>query len=76
MNLPRLLTFPVLALVMSTAASADDWKPEEGFTSLFNGTDLTGWVIFGGQPFDPGSPGACQRCAQLLSAERDDPPGD
>jgi hypothetical protein len=45
MNLPRLLTFPVIALVMSTAASADDWKPEAGFTSLFNGTDLTGWCF-------------------------------
>ena len=45
MKLPRLLTFPVLAFVMSAAASADDWKPEEGFTSLFNGTDLTGWCF-------------------------------
>ncbi len=26
-------------------AHADDWKPEEGFVSLFNGTDLTGWCF-------------------------------
>ena len=24
-------------------ARADDWKPEEGFISLYNGKDLTGW---------------------------------
>ena len=26
-------------------AHADDWKPEEGFVSLFNGKDLTGWCF-------------------------------
>ncbi len=26
-----------------TAARADDWKPDAGFISLFNGKDLTGW---------------------------------
>ncbi len=30
-------------LLTFTAAHADDFKPEPGFTSLFNGTDLTGW---------------------------------
>ena len=24
-------------------ARAEDWKPEEGFISLYNGKDLTGW---------------------------------
>jgi hypothetical protein len=32
-----------LALVSFTCALADDFKPEEGFTVLFNGKDLTGW---------------------------------
>jgi hypothetical protein len=36
-------------LLISLAASAlfsaraEDWKPEEGFVSLYNGKDLTGW---------------------------------
>jgi len=35
----------LLALVSLTAFTvrADDWKPEDGFTSLFNGQNLTGW---------------------------------
>jgi hypothetical protein len=36
--LVALLVAPSLA-----ADTADDFKPEEGFTSLFNGKDLTGW---------------------------------
>jgi hypothetical protein len=36
----RNLLFASLAAV---TAHADDWKPAEGFTSLFNGKDLTGW---------------------------------
>ena len=44
MHLPKLLPALALLLVSAfTAASADDWKPEDGFTSLFNGKDLTGW---------------------------------
>ena len=35
---------PLLAvLLFPLALLADDWKPEEGFVSLFNGKDLTGW---------------------------------
>jgi hypothetical protein len=30
-------------LSTTTLARADDFKPEEGFESLFNGKDLTGW---------------------------------
>ena len=33
----------VAALGSPATVRADDWKPEEGFTSLFNGKDLTGW---------------------------------
>src|SRR5262245_41627999 len=38
----RLLPLVLLALAW-TASAADDFKPEQGFTSLFNGKDLTGW---------------------------------
>jgi hypothetical protein len=35
---------PLLAVVLfPLALFADDWKPEAGFVSLFNGKDLTGW---------------------------------
>ena len=34
------------ALFCTTSAiKADDWKPEPGFKSLFNGHDLTGWTF-------------------------------
>jgi hypothetical protein len=40
------LKFSVLALlVTATAVCADDWQPEPGFRSLFNGRDLTGWCF-------------------------------
>jgi hypothetical protein len=40
------LTFSVLALLVTdTALCADDWQPEPGFRSLFNGRDLTGWCF-------------------------------
>ncbi len=32
-----------LGLVALTGARADDFKPEPGYVSLFNGHDLTGW---------------------------------
>src|SRR4051812_6636172 len=37
----------LLAALFCTAAplQADDWKPEQGFKSLFNGHDLTGWAF-------------------------------
>lgn len=38
----------LLALLTSCViplAQADDWNPEEGFISLFNGKDLTGWCF-------------------------------
>jgi hypothetical protein len=33
----------VLGLITITVAHADDFKPEPGYVSLFNGKDLTGW---------------------------------
>ncbi len=35
-----------LALLLTIAAlHAEDWKPDPGFKSLFNGKDLTGWCF-------------------------------
>ena len=34
---------PILATLGLTETQADDFTPEEGFVSLFNGSDLTGW---------------------------------
>jgi lysophospholipase L1-like esterase len=34
---------PVFATLGHLDASADDFKPEDGFVNLFNGKDLTGW---------------------------------
>lgn len=33
------------SLLLSTSLHADDWQPEPGFKSLFNGKDLTGWCF-------------------------------
>ena len=35
----------VLLCALATRAFADEWKPDAGFTSLFNGSDLTGWCF-------------------------------
>ena len=45
MKLLRFLAPSLFILAISQAASADDWKPEPGFTSLFNGDDLSGWCF-------------------------------
>jgi hypothetical protein len=35
----------VLVVFLSAWAHADEWRPESGFRSLFNGKDLTGWCF-------------------------------
>lgn len=35
----------LLVLVMNGASYADDWQPDAGFRSLFNGKDLSGWCF-------------------------------
>jgi hypothetical protein len=42
-----LLVAALLGLVFSTSRAEEDFRIEEGFTSLFNGKDLTGWVYRG-----------------------------
>lgn len=41
----KLLSPPALFFALATFACAADWQPEAGFTSLFNGRDLTGWCF-------------------------------
>jgi hypothetical protein len=44
---------PLLALLLFPLTFfADDWQPEPGFVSLFNGKDLTGWHYADGPAFD------------------------
>jgi lysophospholipase L1-like esterase len=43
---------PVLETVGLVPAWPDDFTPEKGFVSLFNGRDLTGWGYAGGPNFD------------------------
>ena len=35
----------LLAVPLASVARADDWQPEPGFRSPFNGRDLTGWCF-------------------------------
>lgn len=42
----------LLAAVLVTTASAEDFTPEAGFVSLFNGKDLTGWSYTKEDVFD------------------------
>jgi hypothetical protein len=43
----RLALVPLTALLLAAPIRSDDAKPPEGFTSLFNGKDLTGWKATG-----------------------------
>lgn len=43
---------PVLATLGLTETEPDSFQPEPGFTSLFNGKDLTGWKYKDGPAFD------------------------
>ena len=46
----------LLSVSLAAAARADDWQPDPGFRSLFNGRDLTGWCFRA--RVDRDSPGA------------------
>jgi hypothetical protein len=43
MNLLRVAALALLAAIVAMPARSEEPKPPEGFTSLFNGKDLTGW---------------------------------
>lgn len=54
------MKYITLLFTLSLAAStlhAEDWKPDEGFTSLFNGHDLTGWCFRAKTARDATEPG-------------------
>jgi hypothetical protein len=35
----------LLFVLLASVAHAEDWQPEPGFRSLFNGKDLAGWCF-------------------------------
>ena len=35
----------LLSVSLATVVHAEDWQPDPGFRSLFNGRDLTGWCF-------------------------------
>jgi hypothetical protein len=39
----RTILFSLIGFVALSLSRADDFKPEPGYVSLFNGTDLSGW---------------------------------
>ena len=48
-----LAAIAALALLFPAfAPAAEDWKPDEGFVSLYNGKDLTGWGYSDKESFD------------------------
>jgi hypothetical protein len=51
----HLLLFP---LFLASLLRADDWQPDPGFKSLFNGKDLTGWCFREKTKKDNPNPGA------------------
>lgn len=44
MNASRLMAV-VLSTLFTVAVDAEEWQPDPGFRSLFNGRDLTGWCF-------------------------------
>ncbi|MBN8422377.1 MAG: DUF1080 domain-containing protein [Verrucomicrobia bacterium] len=48
----------LLAALSLSTLHAEDWQPEAGFTSLFNGKDLTGWCFREKTKKDDPNPGA------------------
>lgn len=53
MKIPR-LALCLCTCLAALALRAAEFKPEPGFTSLFNGKDLTGWCYRGGAKADEG----------------------
>lgn len=43
MNRPNLFVVAILIVAALTLNAAEEFKPEAGYVSLFNGRDLTGW---------------------------------
>jgi hypothetical protein len=45
------LVIAAIAVAALTAQAADEWTPDEGFTSLYNGKDLSGWEYSADEQF-------------------------
>lgn len=58
LSLTFMKTILTAALLSTTLLHADDWQPEPGFKSLFNGRDLTGWCFREKTKKDNSRPGA------------------
>jgi hypothetical protein len=41
----KYLPLTLLCCLFTASVHAEDWQPDAGFTSLFNGKDLTGWCF-------------------------------
>jgi hypothetical protein len=48
----------LVSLLLTATLHADDWQPEAGYKSLFNGKDLTGWCFREKTKKDNPNPGA------------------
>jgi hypothetical protein len=46
------LLCPFILLMFAVTVRADDWKPDDGFTSLYNGKELSGWEYGPDERFD------------------------
>jgi hypothetical protein len=44
MRMPLALV-ALLSVALATVVHADDWQPDPGFKSLFNGRDLSAWCF-------------------------------
>src|SRR4051812_46259034 len=52
MRTAGMLALGLFVLAVGGRVLADDFKPEEGFTLLFNGKDLAGWKLKKGDALD------------------------
>lgn len=71
------LAFIVPVILFAVAAArAADWQPDPGFTSLYNGKDLTGWHYKDGPAFDgqaEASDGRYSADGEILTVHPHDP---
>lgn len=51
------MRFLIALFALTTLTHADDWAPEPGFVSLFNGKDLSGWCFRAKTKKDDTKPG-------------------
>lgn len=57
LSIRHTMRFIITLLALTALAHADDWTPEPGFISLFNGKDLSGWCYRAKTKKDDPKPG-------------------